>query len=797
MGQGGVAATVRKLAAILAILAIATAAGAAEITDRMTLVEAIESVTGQGIVVTYSSQLVKPWMRVRVTPTEPDPLTALREVLAAYSLKLKEDRENRWLIVRGEPDSRMATELPGDTEQDIEPQPVTLPPLEEVKIVASRHSLFNGRGSGEQFLTGDEIRRMPHIADDAFRAFHRLPGVAANDFSAPLHLRGGTVEEVKVVLDGLEVFDPFHMRTLFSPLSIIDPGVIGQAQVFSGGFAADFGNHMSGVIDISSNLPDTRPVHELGVSFVSSFARTKSMFASGRGGYQVSLRRGYLDLIADTTEDKGQELVPRYSDLFAKVSYAPNDITDITAQLLLASNEVRIVDEVEGRDAEDHGSLNYAWVGIDVEPADGLVLKNLLFAGHIENTEDGSAINLPIEDVTRIYTRDVQIGGLQSDVSFRVNARQMWKLGARYRKLKADYDYFIDSLRYTYVGSFLAQSTRQRDIVTSRRGDEFGAFAAYRFQPSDRSVWELGLRWDKQTYTGTKAQEQLSPRVSGLFRLSDRTDLRIGWGQYYQPQGIQNLQVEDGILNYFPAEQAEHLVAGVRHRFGSGVELQADLYSKRYSDMHPRFENALDTFEYAPESTFDRVLVQPDGAESRGMEVTLRNRQAKGFDWWLSYTLSKAEDEINGAKVARSWDQRHAFTANLTWRGELWSLSAVGRYHSGWPRTDLVVTPILDGAGDIVGIDTDVSQRNGSRYNDYTRVDIRLSRDVKLSRSNFQYYLEIFNVFDTKNECCVRGHNLTFGSSVSAAPVYDAYLQFFPSFGFVWTFGPGVSSTTS
>jgi hypothetical protein len=797
MGQSGVAATVRKFAATLALLTIAIAADAAEITDRMSLVEAIESLTTQGIEIAYSSQLVKPWMRVRNTPLGSEPLAALREVLAVYGLALNEAAENRWLIVRGAPRTTVAIESTGGVEQDIEPQPVTLPPLEEVMIVASRHSLFDRQDSGDQFLTGDEIRLLPHIADDAFRAFHRLPGAAADDFSAPFHLRGGTVDEVKVVLDGLEIFEPFHLRTLFSPLSIIDPGVIGQAQVFSGGFAADFGNHMSGVIDISSDLPDTRPVHELGVSFVSSFARSSGIFASGRGNYQISGRRGYLDLIADQKEDKGEQLVPRYNDVFARASYTLNDTVDVTAQVLLASDKVRFSQPSEGREVDDRSSLDHVWVAIDLEPTDSLILRNVLFTGRVESMEDGRSSNPPAETLTRLYSRNVEISGLQSDLDLRVNARKMWKIGARYRKLEADYDYFIDSVRHMYVGSFDVQSTVQRNIVASRQGDEFGVFVDYRFQPSSRTVLELGLRWDKQTYTDTEERQQLSPRLSGLFRLGDRTDLRIGWGHYYQPQGIQNLQVEDGVEEYFPAERAEHLVAGIRHRFESGMELQADLYSKNYSDIHPRFENALDTYEFAPESTFDRVRIEPDSAESRGVELTLRNRQANGFDWWLNYTWSKAEDEINGAMVPRSWDQRQAFTANLAWRGDRWSLSAVGGYHSGRPRTNLLVSPILDDAGDAVGIDTDLSQRNSGRYDGYSRVDIRLSRDVDLPHSYFQFYFEIFNLFNTTNECCVPGHKFEPGSSVVASPVYDDYLPLFPSFGFVWTFGPGISSGPS
>jgi outer membrane cobalamin receptor len=781
-----------RIAAALALLMITTAAWAAEITDRMSLVEAIESVRAQGVEIVYSSQLVKPWMRVREAPLVSEPLAALREVLAVYRLGLNEYQGNRWLIVRAASESPASTTFAAATEPDIEQQPLALPPLEEVMIVASRHTLFDREASGDRFLTGEEIRLMPHIADDAFRALHRLPGAAADDFSAPFHIRGGTVKEVKVVLDGLEIFEPFHLRTLFSPLSIIDPGVIGRAQVFSGGFTANFGNHMSGVIDILSDIPDTRPVHELGVSFVNTFARSSGVFASGRGSYQVSGRRGYLDLIADKKEDPGEQLVPRYSDVFARASYVLNDTVDVTTQVLLADDDVSFSQPSEGREVDDKNSLEYAWVAVDYEPSDILTWRSALFTGRVESDEDGRSDNLPEEALSRLYSRNVEISGLQSNLDIRVNSAQAWKVGARYRKLEANYDYFIDSVRFMHVGAFESQTILQRDIDASHHGNELGVFAAYRFQPSKKAVLELGIRWDKQTYTDTSEQTQLSPRANGLLRLAERTDIRFSWGRYHQPQGIQSLQVEDGIDHYFPAERADHRVVGIRHRFKSGVETQVDLYAKRYSNVRPRFENALDAYEFAPESTFDRVRIEPDSARSRGVEFTLRNRQSKGLDWWLNYTWSEAEDEFDGVKVPRSWDQRHAFTTNLSWRGERWSASVIGSYHSGRPRTNLLVVPVLDSAGEIVGINTDLSQRNRGRYDDYSRVDVRLSRDVRLPRSDFEFYFEIFNLFNTTNECCVPGHNLTLGSTIAASPVYDDYLPFFPSFGFVWTFGPGV-----
>ncbi|MEN8259802.1 MAG: TonB-dependent receptor plug domain-containing protein [Pseudomonadota bacterium] len=343
----------RWLALTLSLSAVAGFVHASDITDRMSLIEAIKVVRDEGIDIAYSSQLVKPWMRVRTTPVKHDPLDALREVLAELSLELQPFAGERWLVVRGADKAHQDFPQPDNSASAEAPGPIVQPPLEEIIIVSSQYSLFSRDGASQQFLTGEEIRLMPHIADDAFRAFHRLPGVAANDFQAPFNLRGGAVDEVKVVLDGLELIEPYHMRTLFSPLSVIDPGIIAHAQLLSGGFTVNYGNHMSGVIDVSSKQPGTESTHQLGVSFVNAFARSRGTFASGRGDYQLSLRRGYLDLIGDSITDEDEDLNPRFSDVFASSRYSINDTVDVTAHVLSAYDDVEFTNTADGEDLGD------------------------------------------------------------------------------------------------------------------------------------------------------------------------------------------------------------------------------------------------------------------------------------------------------------------------------------------------------------------------------------------------------------------------------------------------------------
>ncbi len=854
MGQSKLSPVLRFVAIALLCCSLAGVSGAAEINDRMSIVDAIQSVRDLGLDVSYSSLLVEPWMRVRFTPKDTDPLHALQQVLAEYGLALEESRGAGWLVVRverpvtartfavrgrivdadtgtsiaaarvtvngrqvttGADGEFEITDLSGSnrnlqivadgyvslqrelatddtaSEYVFDLEPVALPNLEEITIVASRHSMFDRTVGTDHFLTAEAIQLMPHAADDAFRAFHRLPGVAASDFSAPMNLRGGRGDEVQVVLDGIEIFEPYHMRTLFSPLSIVDAGIIETAEVYSGGFTAENGDYSSGVIDISSEIPGSQRRHEVGLSFTSTFARTSGQFDSGKGKYLFSARRGFLDLIADKLSDENEKLTPRYGDFFGKISHRPNDAFEARVGVLFASDDVSFMDNENGEDSGGDSSQRYAWVNTSYDPSDNLSIGTTLFSGRVKNAEIGMLHDAPETFIDRENFRKVSINGLQSLLSWRPSQSRLVKIGMRYRDLASDFDYQINSFRQSIFFNNSAPLEVQRDIVKSVRGEDMGVFAAYRHQFLPSIIGEIGVRWDKQTYINTVGESQISPRLNALFRLSDRTELKIGVGEFYQPQAIQNLQIQDGIEEYHPAQVATHYVVGLNHQFKSGLEMKVDLYSKRYRRLQPLFENSFDILEFAAESNFDRVRINADRANARGLEMTLRNRGNDSVDWWLNYSLSSADDEADGVKIPRSWDQENSLTGSVVWHGNYWTFSAVARYRSGWPRTNLVTTPIFDDAGNVIGFDSDFSSRNQKRYKDYSRLDVRLSRAVPLRRSEFTYYFEILNVLNTKNECCVPDFVLDDGAVVSVSPNINDFLPFFPSFGFVWTFGPG------
>ena len=239
-----------------------------------------------------------------------------------------------------------------------------------------------------------------------------------------------------------------------------------------------------------------------------------------------------------------------------------------------------------------------------------------------------------------------------------------------------------------------------------------------------------------------------------LYQAGERTNIRAAWGEFYQPQQINELQVEDGINHFFRAQLAEQWVLAFEHQTESGLSFRAEAYDKQYEHLRPYFENAFFGATENAEMESDRFRVSPEGGRARGLEVGLRGGLEGQLRWWANYTRSSSEDRVDGQWVKRSWDQPHAFSAGLDFRLFSWDVNLAWRYHSGWPKTPLSY-------GDFVfdnGVEANlpiIGERNTARWSDYSRFDMRASRNIPVPRGELRFYLEFINIFDRVNECCV------------------------------------------
>lgn len=662
------------------------------------------------------------------------------------------------------------------------------PTLDEIVVTPSQFSLLRREPVGGEFLTGVEIDRMPHLSDDLFRAVGRLPGVSGGDISARFNIRGGEEDEVLVLIDGLEIYEPFHLKDFQSVFSIVDSEAVGGVDFMTGGFSAEYGDRMSGVLDITTASPPDRRHTELGISFINARVLSQGTIGDDKGEWLVSARRGYLDIVLDFV-DPGGEFDPTYYDALGKYQRTIGEGTTLSGNLLAAYDDVLFDSEDDDERADASYGNAYAWLNLSALMSPRALSRTVISVGRVERDRSGGVDNSGTQSQVR-DERDFDVFALRQDWSLQLGRRHYLKAGVEARSFEAHYDY---RSRSVFSDPFITGGgppvVVERESFLEPSGESYGAYLADRIRLFAPLTVELGVRWDQQTYLEPE-DDQVSPRANLVYQIGQRTALRAGWGRFHQSQRIHELQVEDGVDTFFPAQRSEHQVISLEHAFKRGLTLRLEAYRKEITDVRPRFENLFDPIEIFPEAEADRVAIAPERAEAEGLEVTVRHSGRGPVHWWATYILSSAEDRIDGEWVPRSWDQEHAFQLGVNYRpGEKWNFNLYGIYHTGWPTTG--VTARLEQAPDgSLVIVPSLGPRNGERFDDFHRLDFRASRKVEVGKGSFAFFIEVLNLLNRENPCCVDDFSFTPrpDGTVEVRRSEDYWLPIIPSFGFAWEF---------
>jgi hypothetical protein len=735
------------------------------------LQEVLQEISGRGLQLVYSTDLVPPSLVVQREPAAGSDLALLQQLLAEQGLRAERVGEGVYAVVRAPATADAAA--PG-------PPATPLASLESVVISASRYSLAAEIPEAHTFLTQAQLDSMPRLGEDSLKAVQRLPGAATNGLSGLAHMRGGDQDETLVMLDGLALYEPFHLRLLQSPVSLLDERVVDGLDVYTGGFTAEYGDRMSAIIDARSVRPAGDRYHELGLSLFHASALASRRFDGGRGQWLASVRRSNLDVVADAlSSDLGE---PQYLDGFARVDYAFSERTRGSVHLLLASDNAQVSNSADTEQAGAEYRNAYLWATLEHDWSGQLKGRAVLSYTDVSSERSGVVDEPGRRSGTVDDERDYDVLGLRFDGSYDTGD-WLHRFGVDLRALSAAYDY-AGHVRFDPGYPFPASAGGQidRELSPSPSGAHTAAYFTTRWRWSEALTAELGLRWDHQTYADD-SDSQFAPRFNVAWSLGEATRLLASWGRYQQFQGIEELQVEDGIDRFQPAQHADHLILGLEQRLGRGFMLRAEAYRKAYGRPKFRYENLFDPLSLVPELRWDRVRIAPQSARAEGIELLLTRSAEDPWSGWFSYAWSRAVDREEGRETRRSWDQSHAVSAGAGWSEGPWRATIAATYHTGWPVTPVALSDTPSGQAVLLGA------RNGARYGDFASLDLRLSRDFDLSRGALTAFAEVSNALDRRNPCCTDiGYRVTEDGSLVLEEELRHWLPLVPSIGVLWKF---------
>jgi hypothetical protein len=598
------------------------------------------------------------------------------------------------------------------------------------------------------------MQGVPSVGEpDVVRVVQLLAGVSArNDYNTGLNVRGGSADQNLVLLDGIPIYNPFHMGGIFS--TFMD-ATVGGIELMTGAFPARYDGRLSSVLDVRSADETRTGVHATtDVSVLATTARLAGALGADRGSWSIAARRTYADALASTfTHDN---FPYHFLDLQGRVAYRlPNDwrftITGYSGKDLLDLNLASIAGDSAVSSA-GNGTWQYDWgnrvlgasLGKEFVPALGvawLLGHNASFEQHASTS--GFLTRLDIGDGAsnqRSEVRDVRLGG---------------SLTGRGDASDRSIGYELTSTHVRYASASVQTGTTMFDIV--QNPVSYVGWVDDLWRLSSRWLVEGGLRGE--ALTGDRSWMALSPRLSVKYFTTPTVAITAAAGRVTQTM---HSLAGDGPFRFFdiwlasdqyiPVETAWHWVVGAERRLETS-SLKLEGYLKKY-------DRVLDANAYEDPTRPGDEFLSATGL-TYGVDLLARWQPASGPSGWLSYSYGIARHERDGVVWAPGSDRRHDLNLVSTWRLRRYRLGARFGFATGTPYTPIVgqiARRAYDPSNDTWGTGSPQvyleplgGARNSARFPANQRLDLDVSREMTFRGATLAPYLSVVNAYNAHN----------------------------------------------
>jgi hypothetical protein len=715
---------------ILGFNAVPCLAAASDSWNGRKLSSVLSELRAAGLPLVYSTQIVSDELVIRRDPGLMPQLTRLQQVLQDFDLALQalEPASQGYAIVRAQV-NKPAAAVAAEPES-----------LQEVTVFASLYNLSRDEHRLSRYLPRASLEKAAGIEQDVLRSVQYLPGATGNSLSTLTHVRGGYEDENLVRFDGVELYNPVHLKDFQGLFGMLDPDWAQSLNFYSGAFPVQYGNHASAVIDIAPRTTSAREL-TLGGSLLYSRLLSTGSYDDDAGHWLLGYRRSNLpNVLRQSERDFGE---PEFEDLLLRHSFR-FDRGELRIGSLLLNDDLDLQTNNRSATANVSNHDNYAWVGWQQDWSEAVNYSLQISHSNLSNRRHASLQRDLISNGIVDDQRDAQLNTLDSQITWQNSQTTQLQAGLHYNLSQARYRYLATANYLAPLASTFGQpNSLQRNYSQDFREPDYVSYISVNHQ---QGAWhtELGLRYDAFPYLDNG--RQFSPRLNVQYAFSSYQSLQFSAGQYLQAQTLNMLDSSAATPRFYAPQRMQQYILGWTQALAARLQLRIEGYYKYGSQPAPHNESLLSFITLASDLEVDRNTVVATHSRADGIEVSLTSPAQNQLGWWLNYSASRVQDELNGHYVRRSWDQPQSMTAAVNWTRGRWLLAGSGTWHTGWAYTPVILGSDASSAT--------LGSRNSQRFNDFASLELRAQYTAAIRTAHLQLFVELRNALDRGNECC-------------------------------------------
>ena len=660
----------------------------------------------------------------------------------------------------------------------------------EILVTAERQKFERTIESSQISLDLREINSAPaFIEPDVFRTLQMLPGVqTSSDFSSALYVRGSTPDQNLIMLDGIAVYNPYHLGGIFSTFNT---DAIKEADFHAGGFPAQYGGRMGAILNIINREGNANKITGMAnISLISSKALIEGPMPKWRGmkgSWMISGRRTYFDTIIDALKipigkksdgtDEYFQFPYYFYDYQVKINLDLSQNHRLTYSRFYGDDVLSFTfDETQDYTESDvnvqtgfsfkidwpwgnhTNGLTWRWIISPSVIAKSFISNsryrfNFGFSSDNQNTYEYSDSTVVLYQKIDYNVFDIiNDNTIETEISWKAAESHEVKGGFQIKDVNFDAGAEISLTDQDTSFSF-------RPLSLENTTRETSLFLQDKWSFSDKLKFQIGLRG---TDYSLHQKFYLDPRVGAKYHYNEDIAIKLNWGIYHQFLTTANNQDENlrlvelwlGIPEDKSASVSEHIIGGLEYMSSNNIFYRVELYQKQFDNLLTLKQGNQNTVEGASDDSTMNEFWDTKG-NSWGLEFLLKKSSGR-LNGWIGYTFAEANyyTEPSGWHHP-NFDRTH--TLNIVTNFELNDdilISAALTQSSGNPYTK-ILGRVYDWNQNISNsqsywtpVDSYiVGEKNTERYDKYFRVDIGMTRkNGNLFGLKYDTYWQIMNL---------------------------------------------------